>query len=43
MKNFALDVKNKELRRIKAYMKTSPAFVSFLRYWLMSSNKGFDI
>ena len=43
MKNFALDVKNKELRRIKAYMKTSPAFVSFLRYWLMSSNKGLDI
>lgn len=40
---FSVDVKNKEVRRIKAYLRKSPAFLSFLRYWLASSNTGFGL
>lgn len=43
IKRFEIDVRNKDLRRIKAYLGKNPAFVSFLNYWLASSNKGFSL
>ncbi|OQX13870.1 MAG: TIGR02646 family protein [Thiothrix lacustris] len=43
IRKFSVDVRNKEVRRIKAYLGKSPAFLSFLRYWLASSNKGLDL
>lgn len=36
---FEADIKNKNLKRIKAYLSKNPAFVSFLNYWLASSHK----
>lgn len=39
IKVFETDIKNKNLNRIKAYLGKNPAFVSFLSYWLASSNK----
>lgn len=39
VREFHSDIKNKEKRRINAYLGKYPEFISFLRYWLNVSNK----